>query len=98
MYSDKELNEHLAKEMEGKLFVHLGVLKNFNSFMVNKDFYTCLNGVVLMVNDGKVQNTGDTPFTLHTDCIKVGKYNPNKVYKRKIKEYTYTEFKKLFGI
>jgi hypothetical protein len=90
-----EEEAYFAKKYEGKLFVDISMFKFGNSFTINKDFYTVIGGKVCMVNDGKQQFTGDTMFDLSKDCKQIGIYHPEKIYKRVIKEYTYSEFKKL---
>ncbi len=60
-----------------------------------KDFYTVKEGKVLMVNDGLEQATGDTLIDLVSQCKRIGIYNPNKKYKRLIKDYSYSELNKL---
>jgi len=87
-----------AKKMEGKLFTHIALFQigdKSRSIIVNKDYYTVRNGEVFMVNSGEMQPTGDTLLSIVTDCHCVGKYHPEKTYKRKRKEYTYSEFCKL---
>jgi len=94
--NDKEVNDYLAKKYEGKLFVDISLLKIMgSSYSINKDFYTVKEGKVCMVNDGKEYFTGDTLLNISTDCKQIGIYDPNKIYKRIIKDYTYAEFKKL---
>lgn len=94
-----DVDKYLAKKFEGKLFVDVSLMKIFgNSFSINKDYYTVKDGKVCMVNDGKEYFTGDTLLNLSTDCKQIGIYHPNKIYKRVIKTYTYSEFKKLHKI
>jgi hypothetical protein len=93
---DPEVEAMLAKKFEGKLFVDICLLKVFgNSFTINKDFYTVKDGKACMVNDGKEYFTGDTMLNIATDCKRIGIYDPKKVYKRVMREYTYAEFTKL---
>ena len=96
MEADKAVNQYLAKKYEGKLFVCIDLLKSFgNSYTINKDYYTVKNGIVYMVNDGKEFATGDKLLSIQTNCKQIGIYYPNKIYKRIMKTYTYSEFKKL---
>lgn len=95
---DSQTELLLKKKYEGKLFVHIYLLHYSKTFVVNKDYYTVKDGLVYILEKGKLTPSKDTLFDLSLDCIMVGKYNPNKTYKRKIKEYSYSEFKKLHKI
>lgn len=91
-----EVEAYLAKKYEGKLFVNICLINILgNSYCINKDYYTVKNGKVCMVNDGKEYFTGDTLLNISTDCKQIGIYHPEKIYKRVMKDYTYSEFKKL---
>jgi hypothetical protein len=92
---EKEFQDFLIKKYEGKLFVDISMLKFGKSIMINKDFYTVKGDKVCMVNDGKEQFTDDKLMNIEIDCIQIGIYHPEKIYKRVMKDYTYSEFKKL---
>jgi hypothetical protein len=86
----------ISKQKEGKLFEHISLLSYYdNSFTLCADYYTVKDGLVLLVNDGKEQYSGDTIETLVVDCIEIGQYDPNRVYPMKRKHYTHKEIKKL---
>ena len=95
---DVELNNHFAEKFEGGLFINICLLQYGGEITVNKDYYTVKNGLVFMVNDGKEQFSHDSLLSIETDCMRVGKYNPEKIYKRKMKTYTRQEFCKLHKI
>jgi hypothetical protein len=92
------IEEYLAKEYEGKLFVNIFLLPCFGSYTVRKDYYTVLNGLVYSTHEGELHASGDTMLSLQTDCKKIGKYNPDKKYKTTTRNYSYSEIKKLFKL
>lgn len=92
---DNEIEQFLNKRCEGKLFIHIYLVYFSKTYSVIKDFYTVKNGKVYVLENEKETLSKDTLFDLTKDCVMVGKYNPNRKYKRIIKEYTYSEFKKL---
>ena len=94
--SSPEVEEMLSKKFEGKLFVDISLCKIFGkSYSIIKDFYTVINGKVCCVNDGHQHFTDDTLLNVSKDCKQIGIYDPTKVYKRIIKDYNYSQFKKL---
>lgn len=89
---DKQINEYLASELEGKLFVHIEFYKTFGeTYSIHKDYYTCKNGKVCCVNDGRECFTDDKLIELRM-IKQVGEYDPKETYKRVIKNYSYEEF------
>jgi hypothetical protein len=100
---DQKIEDSLKKELEGKLFVDINVSTfQGNTYFVSKDWYTVLNGKVVLLSNGvdgsAPAETGDTLLSLITDCKRIGVYNKDKKYKRILKKYTYSEIKKLLKV
>lgn len=89
------IEKHLATEFEGKLFVDIGLLKIGNTYTISKFYYTVECGRCYLIEGKMLHPTGDTMLSVKTDCKMVGKYNPNKYYNRSMRDYSYSEFKKL---
>ena len=94
----EEIERRLAIDFEGKLFVHVWLMKTFATYMVCKDYYTVFNGKACSIHGGELDPTGDTMMKLQTDCRRVGVYNPLKTYKSITKNYSYSEIKKLLKL
>lgn len=97
---DPATERSLAAKHEGGLFAHVWLIKIGNQISVTKDLYTVQNGQVLIIErnkEGKQQLTpsGDTVLDIETQCKRVGKFNPNKSYRRKIRDYEFKEFIKI---
>ena len=93
-----ETAAQVAKEYEGKLFVCIFTNQFNNNISVHKEYYTVKNGIVLLLGEEKLYATGDTMLSLAAHCHKIGKYNPERKYKKKVKFYTISEFSKLHKI
>lgn len=92
---DYEVEEMLAKKLEGKVLVHIYMLQYGKTISIIKDHYTVQKGIIYIVENKKLTPSKDTFFDLDKECVVVGIYNSSKTYKRIIKNYTYSEFKKL---
>jgi hypothetical protein len=91
-----EIEERLAKELEGKLFVCISFHAfSGKSYTIIKTHYTVLSGLVYIIEDKGLVSTGDTLLALQGECKIIGKFDPLKKYKRIVRDYSYKEFKKL---
>lgn len=89
------VENYLATKFEGKLFVHIYLLKIGNEYSINKEFYTVLKGACYLLDGRKTNPTGDKMINLEVDCKMVGKFNPDKSYKRWTRRYSYAQFKRI---
>lgn len=95
MIKDAEIEKHLAKELEGKVFEHVWVTNSEDTFFCAKDFYTVKDGQVYYIaKDGALQASDDTLLSIKSECRKVGIYNPDKKYKATRNTLKQTELKK----
>lgn len=95
---DKQINDYLASELEGKLFVDIEFYKTFGeTYSIHKNYYTCKNGKVCCVNDG-VEYFGDYKLIELKMVKHIGEYDPKETYKRVIKNYSYEDFLALHNI
>ncbi len=95
---DKEIEHHLAKEMEGMIYESIWVMHAFGSYSVVKNFYLIKNGIVYEINGDRSHPTGDSLFDTHTNCHRLGKYNPRKTYKTKSYNCPASELKEKLGL
>jgi len=89
-----QVEKYMADKFDGKLFVHISLIKIGRQYSVDKDWYTVLNGIVYCIEGTKLTPSGDKLISMESECKRVGVYNPNKTYKRVIKYYTYSQLKK----
>lgn len=94
----KEYEKHLAKEMEGGLFIHTYVLKILDKYWACTDYYTVKNGKVYLVNNKTFQASGDTLEKLNNDCYRIGRYDPGAAYKQLRNEFTHAQLLKRLGL
>lgn len=94
----QEYKAHLAKEMEGRLYLHVYLQFAFEKYQVSADYYTVKNGEVYMVNNGIEQKTGDDLGDTKSQCEFVGQYNPKEIYNREYKTYSPLEIKKMLKL
>jgi hypothetical protein len=89
-----DVYKFLAKEFEGGLFVNVYISGGdfLGELSVVKDYYTCLDGEVYLLEDGRKNKSNDDLMHLRTQCFRVGDYDPKQRYKRVIK---YMSFKEL---
>lgn len=95
----QDVEDSIAKELEGGLFAHIYMCNFAESHFVSRDLYTVKDGKVYDVTqkDG-LYLTKDSCFDLKRDAKRIGKYDPNKTYKRTFNSYTYSEIKKLLKL
>jgi hypothetical protein len=93
-----EIENHLAKEMEGMIYEHIWIHHAFGSYYVVKNFYRIEKGIVFEINGDNSHPTGDTLFDTHTKCHRLGKYNPRKTYKTKSYNCPASELKTKLGL
>lgn len=89
----EDIENHLAKEMEGMVYEDIWIMHAFGSYYVVKNFYLIKAGIVYELNNGRSHPTGDTLFNTHTRCSRLGKYNPKKSYKTKSYNCSASELK-----
>ncbi len=92
------IEERLAKEFEGKLFVEITVIFFSNTYNCHKQYYTVLQGKVYQIDGQKLQESGESLLELQVQCKKVGIYKKDKAYNSVKKEYSYSQFKKLLHL
>lgn len=92
---DKPIEDHLKKENEGCVFVHVFSIINGRDLMTSKRYYIVQEGKVHELYNGKIASeTGDSVFCLTAQCIKIGKYNPKNTYQQKTFSCGYSDFVK----
>jgi hypothetical protein len=76
--TDLEIEKYLAKEMEGRLYVHHYIKHVFGEIWASSDYYAVLDGVVYRINnDGGLEKSGDTLFNTQNECKHIGNYKSN---------------------
>jgi len=78
MFND--INNHLAKKLEGGLFENITMTFCGRDYVIRRDFYTVKNGKVYNCSGGKLTPTEDSFMNVYTECQRIGTYNPNKEY------------------
>lgn len=95
MIKDAEIEKALSKELEGKVFEHIWICNNCDTFFCAKDYYTVKDGIVYFIaKDGKLQPSGDTLLSIKSECRRIGTYNADKKYKGIRHSMTPSEIKK----
>ena len=94
---DKELHNHLATKMEGGLYAHIWVTPNIGAkeFIISKDYYTVIGGRVFAIEENGLYPSEDSLLTTETECRRIGKYDPNKTYKRLHNTMSYADIQKV---
>lgn len=100
MVMNNDIENFLAQELEGGLYACITVNNVFgNSFIAVRDLYTVLDGVCYQICGNDLVKSEDNLIHIKASCKRIGKYDRNKSYYRKVsKEYTYAEMKKLFKL
>lgn len=93
-----EVENHLAKEMEGIVYESIWLMHAFGSYYVTKNFYLVKGGIVYELNGEHSHPTGDTCFEVHTKCARLGKFNPRKTYKTKSYNCPASDLKEKLGL
>jgi len=92
---DKNTHDFLAKKLNGKAFVYVGMIMIGKEFSVEKSYYTVKDGIVYSIEkDGELYQSKDTLLSVECECFCIGKYSQAKKYQRVIKSFTYSELKK----
>lgn len=78
-----EIERHLEKEMEGKMYEHIWIMYAFGSYFITKNYYFVKGGVVYEISENRELPTGDTLFNTQKDCYCIGKRNSRRNYKTK---------------
>lgn len=95
----KEVNDFLTKKLEGKVFVHIYMLKIGRNYSFTKQYYTVKEGEVYIIEkDGTLYPSKDTLFSVEYECTPVGVYDSKKKYERVIKDYSYSEVKNILKL
>lgn len=93
------LEKFIAKKLEGGLFAHIYMHNFSGKHFVSRDLYTVKDGKVYDVTQKNgLYATGDTCFDVDKDCKRIGKYDPNKTYKRTTNSFKYSDIKKLLKL
>lgn len=97
--NNKDIEEHLKKEMEGNLYAEISLTYTGRDFVVRKDIYTVINGKVASISkDRDTFFTGDTLFDLNRECHLIGKYGDLNQEFFKSQTYTYSKIVDLLGV
>jgi hypothetical protein len=89
-----DIEKSLRPQMEGGVYEHVWFTNMEDTFFCAKDYYTVKNGVVLLINDGVEQKSGDTLLDLKSSTRFVGRYSSDKVYKGKRATMKQSQIKK----
>lgn len=82
--AQKLVRESLTKELEGKLFSHMYMWTLGKECFFEEQLYIVRNGIVYYLNaEGKPVYCDDKLIDMKAHCFELGKYNPNRAYKRK---------------
>lgn len=100
--TNQHIEEFLAKELEGGLFIHLTMTTIGEDISVRRDYYTVTGGVVYTYGDNDEQGglsypSGDTLLGLKSQCIRIGEYDLKANYQFQMKSFSHQEFLKLVG-
>ena len=90
----EDIEQSLRPQMEGKVYEHVWVTNMEDTFFCSKDYYTVKKGIVLLINDGIEQESGDSLMNLNASARYVGRYSADKVYKGKRTTVKQSEIKK----
>ena len=93
-----EIEDILKPKLDGKLFIVISLFTNGKGYLVCKDYYTALDGIVYSINEKELTESGDTLFDLQKDCICVGDYNESEIYTSTSKQIDLFDLIKINGL